>query len=773
MVLLSVFLASRQREALRREWNQRWKYFAVVEVLSLAFFLAFLLVRLGNPDLWHPWYGGEKPMDFAYFNAVLRSTTFPPYDPWYAGGYLNYYYFGFVLVGMPVKLLGLVPSFAYNLILPSFFSMLAIGAFSIGYNLSIRKPRQEAVSANDPVEGENAASPEGIIPSSTVPHHPYWVGLAAALGVTVLGNLGTLRQILRALQQLGIQDGLTETTSFFSRIAGTIAGVAKLVGGEALPVALGHWYWIPSRAIPAPEDVEPITEFPMFTFLYADPHAHLWALPVTLLALAWALSVLRARGKWRGILAGGLGFFLGGLAIGALRPTNTWDIFVYLALGVVALLYTGLRWLNVDADTFKGTILQPLPENYKRGLLVAGEVLLLIVLSLMLYQPYAQWYALGYTKLRMWDGTNTPSGSYLVHWGVFLFVIVTWMVWETRQWMADTPLVSLRKLEKYRGLIIGGVVLILGWTVILIWMDAYIAWMVLPLAAWAGVLLLRPGLSDLKRGVLFMVGTGLVLTLVVELVVLVGDIGRMNTVFKFYLQVWTLFAVSAAAALGWLLEWLGSWKPGLRMVWQITLALLVFSALLFTGFASQAKMRDRMTFYDSFRLSGDTPPLTLDGMQYMKFIKYYEPGPNDTPGLDMDLSQDYRMIRWIQDNIQGSPVIVEAVSRNNYRWYSRVSIYTGLPAVVGWEWHQQQQRAVNPGEWVTERVFEVNEFYTTIDTTIFSQFLRQYDVSYIILGQLERTAYPGDGLEKFADFNGVLWREVYRDGENVIYQVIK
>ncbi len=107
-----------------------------------------------------------------------------------------------------------------------------------------------------------------------------------------------------------------------------------------------------------------------------------------------------------------------------------------------------------------------------------------------------------------------------------------------------------------------------------------------------------------------------------------------------------------------------------------------------------AKMKDRWV---------PTAPHTLDGMAYMPYATYSEDYPKvngttpvDQTGIDMDLSQDYRAIRWMQDNIQGSPVIVEANSRNLYRWYSRFTIYTGLPGVVGWEWHEQQQRAIEP-----------------------------------------------------------------------------
>ncbi|HZU85930.1 MAG TPA: DUF2298 domain-containing protein, partial [Anaerolineaceae bacterium] len=64
-----------QRRSIMHELRTRWKYLLIVEVLMLAFFLLFLFVRTSNPDLWHPYKGGEKPMDFSYFNAILKSTT--------------------------------------------------------------------------------------------------------------------------------------------------------------------------------------------------------------------------------------------------------------------------------------------------------------------------------------------------------------------------------------------------------------------------------------------------------------------------------------------------------------------------------------------------------------------------------------------------------------------------------------------------------------------------------------------------------------------------
>ena len=185
--------------------------------------------------------------------------------------------------------------------------------------------------------------------------------------------------------------------------------------------------------------------------------------------------------------------------------------------------------------------------------------------------------------------------------------------------------------------------------------------------------------------------------------------------------------------------------------------LLVSGAALFTLTATMAKISDRMA---------EQAPHTLDGMAFMPYAVYTDEwGP-------MALEQDYQAIRWLQENVKGSPVIVEANLRNLYRWGSRMTIYTGLPGVVGWEWHQQQQRAVVPGIWVSNRIAEVDAFYLTTDLQEAASFLRKYQVRYIILGQQERGHYAGPGLEKFSDLNGLLWQEVFRYQDTVIYAVL-
>jgi len=283
-----------------------------------------------------------------------------------------------------------------------------------------------------------------------------------------------------------------------------------------------------------------------------------------------------------------------------------------------------------------------------------------------------------------------------------------------------------------------------------------VGWIALPIAAWAGVLLLRPSLPDVKRFVLFLIGTALLITLVVDIVVVRGDIGRANTIFKFYLQSWLLLAVSAGAAFAWTLPAFFKWLPSWRIFWQTAMILLIAGAALFTVTGTIGKIRDRWIV---------EAPHTLDSMTFMKLAF------SDDFGMRMDLSEDYRAIRWMQDNVQGSPVIVEA-NCPEYRWCTRFTIYTGLPGVVGWNFHQRQQRAFM-SHWVEERVATITNFYNSIDIEFTRSFLTAHDVRYIIVGQLERAAYTPEGIAKFEQFDGTYWEEVYSDSNTVIYEVVQ
>ncbi len=567
ILLFGAALAYYQREELGEEWRTKRQYFLMIEGLFVSFFLFDLIIRLGNPDLWHPAKGGERPMDFSYFNAILKSTSFPPYDPWFAGGYINYYYYGFILVGTPVKLLGIVPTIAYNFILPTLFGTVGICAFSIGWNLLAR--------VKDPGTGEG----DTPVPLSLDPS-PLIAGLAASALTLLLGNLGTIQMIFQKFEILGAGPAFTwETTPLFERWAWAIQGFMMVVKGTPLGIPMGDWYWNPSRVVP-PLGGNEITEFPLFTFLYSDLHAHMIAMFLALLALSWALAVLAGHAKWQNRFATGLGFLVGGLIIGALYPSNLSDIYTYLPIGIAALVYAIWRY----ADT--KSLLEKLG-------LVAAAVIALTVLSFVMYEPYRHWYSQIYSALDPWLGPFTPIGSYLTHWLVVLFIIVSWMFWETHEWMAQTPVSALAKLKPYQLLIEGFIGVIVLALLALQFKGTSVGWIALPIAAWAGILLLRPNMPDIKRFVLFLIGTALLITIVVEVVVVRGDIGRQNTIFKFYLQAWFLLAVSGGAALAWTLPAFFKWLPSWRLFWQTAVILLISGAALFTVSGASAKMRDR------------------------------------------------------------------------------------------------------------------------------------------------------------------------------------
>ena len=742
LALISLFLFLRHRQAMISWVRTNLAYVGIAEGLGLALFLLMILIRLGNPDVWDVIWGGEKPMDLSYFTAVLKSTTFPPYDPWHAGGYINYYYYGFVYVGSITKLLGIMPTLAYNLILPMLFSFTGLGIFSIAYNLVASKDWRLDTD-------KHALNPISDIRN---PKYAIVAGLIATTLAMLLGNLAQVGVLVDAWQRAG--NPALGSIPLVGPLMQVLDGGVKIIGGQPAPIYTGDWFWTATRALNSnPGEVQPITEFPFFTFLYGDLHAHMIALPLTVLALGWAVAMaLGSKGDSPlppGPLAP-LPLLFGALVIGSLRATNTWDWPTYLVIGGLAVTY----WVWQRNGRFSLTTL------FQSGLL-AG---LLFSLSVLTFWPFADYYGTAYNSISLWPGSYTFLSRYLVVHGLFLFFVVIHLAREFRAWTRAWTYENLRRFEPAGAALIVALLAYVALLVALVLRGYWIAPVVLTLIIAAGMLGLRRNLPPARRIILILISSALALTLAVEIVVLDGDIGRMNTVFKFYLQVWMILSVVGGVTAVWM--WPSVQRRGklTRRIWQTALGILLFAAVLYPLLATQAKWAIRMS---------KEAPHTLDGMAFMEYVSY-----GDTNNSTITLAYDYEAIQWMYRNINGSPVIVEGHSHNNggfseYRSItSRVAMYTGLPAVAGWDWHQRQQRSTVPGTLVSNRIREVNNFYNTTNVQEALNFLHKYDVSYVYAGQLEWVYYSPQGMNKFDQMvqAGYL-EEVYRNRGTSIYHI--
>ena len=188
------------RESILSFVNRRWSLILISEAVFLVAFLAFLALRMANPDLWHPFRGGEKPMDLAYLNAVIRSTIIPPLDPWFAGGFINYYYFGQFITALLVKATAIDVRVAYNLAVASFFAITAGGAFSLVYNLAESSRRRllsevRVAPSRDHETSSVARLGRKAAKRSKSANGPIWAGLIGVAFVAVLGNLDGAIQV--------------------------------------------------------------------------------------------------------------------------------------------------------------------------------------------------------------------------------------------------------------------------------------------------------------------------------------------------------------------------------------------------------------------------------------------------------------------------------------------------------------------------------------------------------------------------------------------------
>jgi YYY domain-containing protein len=763
LLAVNAGLAYRQRESLSKYFSSHWKYIVGIEAIFLAVFLFSLTIRLGNPDLWHPWLGGEKPMDFAFFNAVLKSVYFPPEHPWFAGHYINYYYYGYVIAAIQTKLLGLLPSIAYNLILPSWFAMTGIGVFSIGFNMVAGLRNNSEQIELKPAEEKSTLWAKLLNRQNFIRRLPYLAGAFALIAVLFFGNLYEVRILWKYLPEATAS--ASETSSPLGHIGAFVGGAIQVLSGRtSLPGNGGRWYFDASRPILQDQPDTPIAEFPYFTFLYGDMHPHLLVMPFYALVFAWMLNLLLwpdSRLKWTSLIPN---LIAAGLIFGSFRASHTWDFPTFFGLGILAILWKA--W-----HTRSGSTQHTIQATFV-------YILVFIGIAVALYWPFTHWFKTEYASLERWLGRRTPLIDYLFVFGLSLFVMISLLIEELfpnlkaayQNWIFASKqrffsIFSWHYLKWYFVILI--IFIIMG----VLWMSDYqvLAFGIPLLIGMAYLIIFRRELSTLRQFTFILFGIGLSITLFVEVFVLKGDSGRSNTVFRFYNQVWFIFGLATSLGLVDLLTELHHWTRLTKYIWGFVLGVLVLFAASYALIATNVKMTDRWPDIQN-------PPHTLDGALFMLGdTSIPNPAIYTDENRPLNLSHDYDAILYMQDHISGSPVIVEGHTQE-YRWGSRFSIYTGLPSVVGWSWHVRQHNSLLDGAIVEKLIDDVNNFYNTEDLQAAKQFLDQNQVQYIIVGDLERAYYDANGLNKFQEMiNQGKLRIVFGDnsaGTTTIFEVI-
>lgn len=673
--------------------RERWRLLLLEEALFTLAFLLFVLIRSFNPDLWHPFFGGEKPMELAFLNGILRSSSMPPLDPWFSGGTINYYYYGYIIVASLIKLTGIAPTVAFNLAIPTLFALTFTGAFALVYSFSRR-----------------------------------WT--AALLGGYLVALLGNLDGAIQLFQQ----------TALFLR---------------HLPVP-AFSYWQSSRIIPFT-----INEFPFWSFLFADLHAHVIALPLSVLFLGLIASLFLARPAEQPRAANPLFYLLLAFVFGTISCVNPWDMpACALMLGVSLLIETFYAWRG-DAPIRRWTALGK----------TLGLYALLCALSYLFFWPfyaaYQQLYVNGPGLVRQ----STGVVDYVHVFGIWLFLVTSFLLFELYRWWRELAQARPYTFSAY------------------LWHEA--AWKrvslyvfvcagVLGSAALLGVRVLLGMLLLLGLLLFFLHGVysinsrneklwdararytylllliGLVISLGIELIYIRDFLddsayARMNTFFKFSMQIWLYLAIGGALAIHYLWKNLRGLFKG---SWAALTLLLLLGGSIFLVDGTVARIQDHQnwTAYQQPGNSANYTP-TLDGFA---FVRAWYPG-------------DAEAITWLNTYIAGSPVILEAAIPYDYTWAGRVSVYTGLPDVLGWLGHEEEQRYQNQP---LNRLTDISLIYTTTDAGLALELLHHYSVRYIYVGALERQAYAPQssaGLDKFAMMaqNGALELVYDRDGVEI------
>ena len=706
MAAVSGAYAYCRRRRIAAFFKAEWKTVLAVELVFLLLFAGWTAYRAHDPGISHT----EQPMDFGFLNASVRTFYGSPEDPWLRGEAVSYYYFGHWVAGAIAELTGTATQVAYNLALATSAALAGTAAFGLACNL-VRWRRERlrvAVAA----------------------------GLLAALFLTVCSNLEGTLELLHAAG--------TGPAGLWSWLA-----IDGLQGGSGAAASWRPddpwWWWRATRVINTFVDGQgidyTIQEFPAFSYILGDLHAHVTSVPFVLLFLTLGLSFFTQRDmtplrlhagrlprlRWPQIaITALLGLTLGGVGF-----TNMWDLPVFAAafLGLAS-----LRAFNQSAGSLAAVAARALPF----AAVVVG-------LAFLFFLPYHLSFSSQFSGLHAVQAATTRPVHFVIVWGLFLTVIlpfILWAFWKTSN-LVRLPLPA-------------ALALLVGFLPYLAWYFLHLEnggqvgdwWSrlahVLPLSVMVTIGAYSALWHALRKSPAPMVFAlalstlGLVLITVPELV-FVGDLfqTRMNTVFKLYYQAWVLLSIASAFAA---YQWASSWAVGSRRLAHTALGaafgLLLAASLYYTPAAAFSKGQH------------GTEPLTLNGLAHLEWSRPAE----------------HRAILRLQAEAPHGSAILEAVA-GDYSDFGRVSSSSGVPTVLGWPGHQHQWR--NNASLYEGRADDVKRIYTTTDAAEAKALLDKYDVHYIYVGHRERQLYGEAGLSKFEEIADV-W---FAEHDVVVYEV--
>ena len=619
----------------------------LVYIEEILFFAAFLLwTYLAG---FHPAaYGTEKFMDYGFMEAMMRSKTLPATDLWYSQGKINYYYGGQYFAVFLTKLSGTQVELTYNLMR----TFVAGFAFALPFSL-VRQMTTD-------LQGSTVIGWKKQLPT--------FAGFLAGLAVSIAGNM------------------------HYVVYAQIIPFIQKLKGEEVS----GYWFPDATRYIGFNPDVpdKTIHEFPCYSFVLGDLHAHVVNIMFVLLLLgllyAWMKKVqnttpsveeLGHREFWmRQLLMPQI--LAAAMLLGMFHWTNYWDFVIYYVV-------TGGTLLFMNIICLKGDIRQILSVTIVQAIEIVAVATVIIL-------PFTLQFTTMVQGVRLAQNHSLPH-QLLVLWGLPTILTLVFVI--------SLIIEKLKKLEHkslYR-------------------------------------LMKAVRTPDLFAVIMGLCAIGLV---AIPELVYVRDIyengnARANTMFKLTYQAYIMFGMTMAYVIFRLL--FINCKKILKAVGVIGLVLLLWTC----GYFGRS--------VDSW--FGQV----LDPSQYK--------GLNATAFLETDFVEDAGAIRWLKENIQDSPVVLEA-NGDSYSNYERVSAMTGLPTVMGWYVHEWLWR--NDVADLNEKSAEIETIYTSTDTQRVQELIKKYDISYIFVGSCERDKYGENlnnaGLESLGEI-------VYQDPNYETYIV--